>query len=365
MDELAAPDVLPPNAGIDGPRAEDRWEPVALRRGSIDAAVRDLLDRPRSDTDLRRSLVVHPRARPSGTGLAPGIQVSIEVLAPGEEAIPPRRNSCALAVQIRGASTVAINDVARNVVTRDVYSVPPFAVQHHRNTTDSVCVRLVFSNAALLDFLGVHVVDHRAPPLDGFETLDRPDDHRGISPLGDAWHLEYERMIDPPWSAPIAWHWRWDDIAHELGQVVTLDGRYRGRRVCVPYDPSTGVTNGTTATLLASMCVRPAGVVDRPHRHTAAAVNYFMSGEGRSVVGGRHIEWSAGDLVFIAPGWEVHHHASGPDDVYQLAVQDNPLHLAMGSLVWQEDLRERPRLLGAEPGFATNRHLLGTVVPPR
>jgi gentisate 1,2-dioxygenase len=93
-------------------------------------------------------------------------------------------------------------------------------------------------------------------------------------------------------------------------------------------------------------------------------VNYFMDGEGWSTIGGHRIEWGPGDLVFIAPAWEVHHHASGDRPVYQLAVQDNPLHLAMGSLVWQEDLRDRPRLLGAEPGFTTNRHALTATAEP-
>jgi hypothetical protein len=32
----------------------------------------------------------------------------------------------------------------------------------------------------------------------------------------------------------------------------------------------------------------------------------------------------------------------------------------MGSLVWQEDLTLPPRLLGAEEGFTTNRHTIGT-----
>ena len=80
-------------------------------------------------------------------------------------------------------------------------------------------------------------------------------------------------------------------------------------------------------------------------------------------MGGRHIEWEGGDLVFIAPSWEVHHHASGDQPVYQLAVQDNPLHLAMGSLMWQEDLGDRPRLLGGEPGFTTNRHQVESTAP--
>lgn len=87
-------------------------------------------------------------------------------------------------------------------------------------------------------------------------------------------------------------------------------------------------------------------------------MNVFLQGTGWSTVDGRRIEWGPGDIVFIAPAWAVHHHASDSEPVYQLAVQDNPLHLAMGSLVWQEDLQGAPRLLGAEPGFTTNRSAL-------
>ena len=36
-------------------------------------------------------------------------------------------------------------------------------------------------------------------------------------------------------------------------------------------------------------------------------------------------------------------------------MQDQPLNIAMESLLWQEDLKRPPRVLGAEPGFATNR----------
>jgi gentisate 1,2-dioxygenase len=154
--------------------------------------------------------------------------------------------------------------------------------------------------------------------------------------------------------------WRWPHVLDELERMSTLGEQYNGRRVCVLYDPATGRTNGTTSTLFASMCIRPAGIIDRPHRHTAAAINYFLDGDGWSTIDGDRIEWGAGDLVFIAPSWLVHHHASGAQDVHQLAVQDNPLHLAMGSLLWQEDLALPPRLLGAEEGFTTNRHALGT-----
>jgi gentisate 1,2-dioxygenase len=57
-----------------------------------------------------------------------------------------------------------------------------------------------------------------------------------------------------------------------------------------------------------------------------------------------------------APGWAIHHHASYDDDsVYELTVQDQPLHIAMESLLWQEDLKRPARVLGSQAGFATNR----------
>jgi gentisate 1,2-dioxygenase len=361
MTALAAPALVAPGQAQEAAGTASRWDPVGLRRSDIDEAVDRLLTAPREGDDLRRVLLVHPAAAGRGTGLAPGIEVSIETLAPGEEARPPRRNSTALALQIHGTSEVVVDAQVRQVGERDLYSVPSFAVQSHVATGTEPSVRLVFSNAALLEFLGAHLVqpveDGDEPlPETGSADLSVRNDGR-VGALGsEAWRLEYERMVDPPWVPRRSWHWRWSDIQGELDRVETLDQRYRGRRVCLPYDPTTGRTNGSTSTLVASMCVRPAHIVDRPHRHTAAAVNYFMQGSGWSRIGDRHLEWDGGDLVFVAPSWEVHHHTSGDEDVYQLAVQDNPLHLAMGSLVWQEDLGEPFRVLGGQPGFTTNRH---------
>lgn len=59
--------------------------------------------------------------------------------------------------------------------------------------------------------------------------------------------------------------------------------------------------------------------------------------------------------MFTAPGWAIHNHASNEEPVYELTIQDSPLHLAMDSLMWQEDLKRPPRLLGSQAGFATNR----------
>ena len=75
--------------------------------------------------------------------------------------------------------------------------------------------------------------------------------------------------------------------------------------------------------------------------------------------------WAAGGAVLLplaslvsplsAPGWAVHNHASNDEPVYELTIQDSPLNIAMDSLMWQEDLKHPPRMLGSSHGFDTNR----------
>ena len=63
----------------------------------------------------------------------------------------------------------------------------------------------------------------------------------------------------------------------------------------------------------------------------------------------------AGDLMLSAPGWAIHNHASNDEDVYELTIQDSPLNIWMGSLLWQENLSQPMEALGASGGFTTNR----------
>ena len=86
-------------------------------------------------------------------------------------------------------------------------------------------------------------------------------------------------------------------------------------------------------------------------------MNYILSGRGWSIVGGQHYEWGAGDLMLTAPGWMNHGHASHEgEDVYELTIQDSPLQIGVGSLLWVENLEEdRAELLGVTSGYETNR----------
>jgi gentisate 1,2-dioxygenase len=154
-------------------------------------------------------------------------------------------------------------------------------------------------------------------------------------------------------------YWPWARVQAELKKLEALGQDYVGRRLYLLYNPMTGRTNGTTPSFFATMTIRPPKIVDRPHRHVSAAINYYFQGSGRSSVAGNVYEWKAGDLMLSAPGWAVHNHASYDDYVHELTVQDQPLNIAMESLLWQEDMKHPPALLGAEVGFDTNRRTMG------
>lgn len=337
------------------------WEPLVIPRADIKAEAARLAEGAPPQVGGRESLIVHPRSTGPGRGLAPGIRVTLSVLLPGETTPPIRQNSTEVSFCIGGGGTAVVGDRKFEFGQHDVWTTPAWTTRQVTNDTEAPQVRLTYSNAALLDQLGVHMVD--IDPVDALDLQAEPaeavpDTTVGIVELAGAGALlmPYEIVISPPNVAATPLHWPWPEVKDSLDRLTALGEEYRGRRLYLLYDPRTGRTNGTTPSFFATITVRPPKIVDRPHRHVSAAINYYFRGSGHSIVGGKRYDWEAGDLMFSAPGWMVHHHVSGPDEqVYELTIQDQPYHLALDSLLWQEDLKRPARLLGAEPGFETNR----------
>jgi gentisate 1,2-dioxygenase len=346
----------------------DLWPSYIIPREAIEAEIARLAASPRPADGWRRSLIRHPRSDGPGRGLAPGIRTTLEVLLPGEQTPLIRHNSSQVVFCISGGGRVVIEGMARHFGQYDVWVTPSMTTYLHSNDTQDVQARLVYSNAALLEKLNVHYVETNPPEIPVTEDTGSAQLKAAATPFEqlfqvadddlDLWLMSYERLVNPPVQESRALMWPWRLVKAELDKLHALGPSYKGRRLYLLYNPATGRTNGTTYNFFATMTIRPAGIVDRPHRHTAAAINYFFRGSGHSVVGGKVYQWKAGDLMLSAPGWEVHNHASHEDDVYELTVQDSPLHLAMDSLLWQENLKQQPILIGSHHGWATNRDIV-------
>ena len=347
------------------PRAQDLWPAVLIPKSQIDDEIQRLCDIARQDGAARAALVVHPKAKAPGLGLAPGIDVTINVLLPGESTRAVRRNSTQVDMCIRGSGRVSVGGESFCVEQFDVWNSP--SLQYHSATNDGKepWVRLTYSNAPLLEKLEVHYVEEAAEGADlaasgataeEKEQIRRARDAAERIQLGDsgAQLLGYEYLIDIEPIPSRALLWPWKLVSQHIGRVRGIGGGYTGRRLYVLYNPATRRLIGTTNNFFATIAAVPGGNLDIPHRHTSAAINYYFEGHGLSNVMGRKFEWQAGDLMLSAPGWAIHNHASGPDGFYSLTIQDHPLMIGMESLIWQETMKDPIKNLGTQIGFQTN-----------
>lgn len=339
------------------------WPPVVIAKAEIDAEAERLASLPRPADGRREALITHPLAPAHAPGLAPGIQVRLSVLKPGEKSAPFRHNATEVNFCIRGSGSTEVAGRRIAFEQYDVWNHPSYATYRHANDGDDLQVRLTYSNVPLLQHMQIYLYDDNPPavaeaPVRQQEDADpRRNNPFGMFPISDDGGLlmPYEVLINPQVVESRPLHFPWRQVKPQLDKLEALGKEYVGRRLYMYYNPATGRTNGITQNFFATMTIRPPKIIDRPHRHVSAAINYYFSGRGYSIVAGNRYEWKAGDLMLSAPGWAVHNHASYDEYVYELTVQDQPLNIFMESLLWQEDLKHPAVVLGAETGFSTNR----------
>jgi gentisate 1,2-dioxygenase len=354
------------------PRPQNMWPSIVVPKEAIDLEIERLLDAPRPADGRRASLIVHPEATAPGLGLAPGIDVTINVLRPGEQTLNLRKNSNMVEICIGGSGLATVAGRATRVQKWDVWNTPSMQVHSYRNDGDEPWVRLSYSNAPLLEKLEVHYIEQfegDTPPADA--GTHRPDVDRAavarardlaareqLTPEG-AWLLGYEWLIDIDVLESKSLHWPWAKVSEYLPSVEDLDRGYNGRRLFVLYNPATERRIGTTHSFFATISCSPPNNHHVPHRHSSSAINYYLRGHGYSKVSGERLDWKAGDIILSAPGWAMHSHHSGNESTSALTVQDHPLQIAMESLIWQERLQEPIIALGSQGGFESNRATLG------
>jgi gentisate 1,2-dioxygenase len=337
------------------------WSPIKVTRAEIEAEIDRLAAAPRPADGRRASRIVHPSATAPGLGFAPGVSVTIEVLNPGETTTALRENCHRVEIGIAGAGRIetANGDIA--LARLDVANLPSMKPFRFHNDTPEVWARLSYSNAPLLEKLGVHYAEDAptwtGPAADPTATVaaDAASYTRSTAPdiaIGDrgARLRGYEFLVDIEVVESLALHWPWAEMAPHLSQHLG-DGR---RTIMALYNPASQRRQGATHSFFVTATSMPAGRPERPrgrgHRHSSVAINYHFAGSGVSTVDGVDIAWEAGDLLLSAPGWLEHAHYEGPDGLAVYTVQDHPLHIGMESLVWQEKMDGPVLALGSEAG---------------
>lgn len=343
------------------PNGPEIWPALVVPKAQIAREIERLADLSRPANGRRSTAIVHPWAIGPGLGLAPGTAVAVSVLKPGEETSPVRQNSNQLEMCISGSGVVEVGGEKTAMEKWDLANIPSMQVYRHRNESNELFVRLTFSNAPVLEKLGVHYFEEE-PDQDITRKVRDQEWQPQSSAIdldlhtGGARMRSYEYLVDIDVVESRALHWPWTLVRENL----PFAPRTNNRGIMLLYNPATGRRNGTTHSFFATVSggsrTNPPPPVVRGHRHSSSSINYYFLGNGgKSVVEGKTYEWGEGDLMLSAPGWAEHAHYMGspdgrPVDQGTLTIQDHPMHIAMESLIWQEDVGGHIHALGSEPG---------------
>ena len=151
--------------------------------------------------------------------------------------------------------------------------------------------------------------------------------------------------------------WRWEEmrplIEYAFQETSPAAVQRRVLQMLSPRSASLDDEYTVGNILAAYQCLLP-GETARPHRHTMNALRFMLEGSGAvTLVDGKECPMNFGDLV-LTPGmaWHEHRH-DGTEPVVWLDVLDVPLHMYLGSVLFQPGPMDPMPVTMADAAFAS------------
>ncbi|HEY1265915.1 MAG TPA: cupin domain-containing protein [Candidatus Binatia bacterium] len=269
-------------------------------------------------------------ANPSGAGWAtPTVHMSVQLVRPGEIAKAHRHSLTALRFVVRGGGAHTTVEGERFVMSPgDLILTPNWTWHDHYNGSAEDIVWLDGHDGPLvkaLEVIRVEMFSRKQQPVEA------PPD-MAIHRYGRA--RPYEKNVnfpDPPFKYP------WEETYRALTALAATEGDpYDG--VLLRYaNPRNGGPTFRTIGCEIQM-LRPREKT-KQHRHSSHTIYHAFRGAGRTEVGDRVLEWSAGDC-FSVPSWQWHgHENASADEAILFSINDRPLKEALG-FYWEEPRSE-------------------------
>ncbi|HEX9880845.1 MAG TPA: cupin domain-containing protein [Candidatus Binatia bacterium] len=255
----------------------------------------------------------------------PNLVAAIQLIVPGETAVAHHHTPAALRIILEGKGAYTCTNGERLwMEPGDLILTPAWTYHDHENKGKGPMIWLDGLDASLIDAMDTFFFSRY--PQQRQQPVTQPDEastHRfavpGMRPAEYRWDKPYSPLTKYPWRKTL----------EALDALLESEASAFDDLLLEFYNPHTG------GPVLPSMgcCaqkLRP-GIHTRRHRHSSAAVYHAFRGSGITLVEGKPLEWSAGD-IFALPGWHWHEHinASKKDPAVLLSYTDRPLLKALG-----------------------------------
>jgi len=328
-----------------------QWTPLLVPCASIDEASARL--QVEDGAVCRAVEIVHPQNPEPEPSLAPGFPVSVNLLNLGQEVTISRVEFC-----IRGSGQVIAGGRTLSPTKFDIWDIPSILRRRYCCDGREAFVWLSYSNAPLLQKLGIHYSDEgniqRARPKSEREAAEskyarqRAPDIAILATGTCLCSYEFLTDIEVVENKPLIWPWCL------VSPHVSMQPGDEKRTIMLCYKPAMKRRNGTTHSFFATVTswlagnVRP--VPARGHKHSSLSCNYHFRGRRSSIVDGQRFGWEDGDLMLSAPSWSEHAHGSSIEGPTVLTVQDYSFQIGTECLVWQERIDGPVLTIGSEAG---------------
>ena len=157
----------------------------------------------------------------------------------------------------------------------------------------------------------------------------------------DVEHDEIRQLMNGPKPLPFRWSYK-DDIEpllYRSAELITAEDT--DRRSLVLINPGLAPRRATISTLYTAYRLNDPNEVMPPHRHTASAIRFGLTGAANFTgVEGEDITFGPGDMV-LTPRDTWHNHGNtGNEPAINLSVLDYPLVENLNALAFDHDYQE-------------------------
>ena len=251
---------------------------------------------PMENAERRALMLVNP-AFGGRSFTTTNLFAGIQILEPGEVALPHRHTPSAMRFIVEGGGTTVVNGQDCSMLPGDLILTPNWAWHEHYNDTDHRAVWLDALDLPLSQNLGPMFMEHgetncfhddlSAVPDSAFSTGGyMPDAKAPSTPFSPMFRYPWERTLAALKETPLA-----SDGARRVRYTNPVDGGPVIRSMdCYAWELAEGQVTQKT-------------------RSTSNAIITVVEGEGCSTVGSETIGWSEHD-VFTVPHWNWTTHVS-------------------------------------------------------
>ncbi len=248
------------------------------------------------------------------------LQFTFSIVNPGEIARAHRHNMAAIrfVVQGKGAYT-AVAGEKFEMQEGDLILTPNWTWHDHHNESEDPIIWLDGLDGPLIQSLNVLFFEE-------YEKLEQPIS-RGAGEALSRFGFTRSATFDETLLRGVPFRYAWTDTYRAL-KVMSDKERDPCDGTLLRYvNPATG--GFTYPTMSCEIQLLKAKERTRTHRHTSTSLYHVFRGQGRTLVGGTHLEWKKGDS-FVVPLWRWHSHENVSDDeAIIFSINDRPVMEAL------------------------------------